>query len=77
MVFHIEYVVKGRIIMAAIKEKDCCKYSGTDGLYKYKITKNLRTGRYILYRMTDGEWVKTKHEADSPLILEEFIRKDI
>ena len=63
--------------MVLSKEKDCCTYSGLDSKYKYKITKNLRTGRYILYRRVEDKWIKTKHEADSPLILEEFIKKDI
>ena len=61
--------------MAIKNETVCCSYkTENDNGYKYKITKNVVTGEYILYKWTDDKWVNTKHKSDNPLKLEKYIK---
>lgn len=53
-------------------EQICVRHCSEDGSLKYIITTD-RYGNYKLYRYKDGQVVYSKHKADNPIDLNEYI----
>ncbi len=53
-------------------EQICVRHCSEDGTLKYIITTD-RYGNYKLYRYKDGQAVYSKHKADNPIDLNEYI----